>query len=66
MVKQLYMENPKLNPKFVPIDAVPLESRLCQNTKQLHQWISRVQHQIQVSRAMQDLNDGQLTIVQAF
>jgi hypothetical protein len=66
MVRKLYKDNPKLNTKFVPIKAVPLESRLSQNTKQLRQWLHHVKHQIKVSQAMQGLNDCQLTLMQAF
>jgi hypothetical protein len=66
IITAIYNNPPKLHSRYTPITFIPLASRLKSSTGTLKRWLSRIQHQLNVtSRLHQNHEMGQLTIQQA-
>jgi hypothetical protein len=66
-VTELYNKPPRLAPRFQQITSTPLIIRLKKSTKQLQDWLHRVEHQQKTTRYLESRRPpGQLTIQQAF
>lgn len=59
----LYALTPKLHSRFSPISLVPLSVRVKRSTTNLQRWLSRVEHQIKVTKISAD---NQLSLAQAY
>jgi hypothetical protein len=66
-VKHLYKHPPKLASRYQSIFNIPMEQRLKRTTKQLTDWLHRIQHQRHVSEVLfSTLPPGQLTLRSAY
>ncbi len=66
-IRCLYSNPPKLASRYHPITQISLHDRLRRSNTYLKQWLSRIEHQIQVSHFLSSTRPpGQLTIRQAF
>ncbi len=66
-VTQIYQKPPNLAPRYHSITTVPLQARLNKTTKELTDWLARIQHQQKVTELIRStLPFGQLTLKQAF
>jgi hypothetical protein len=62
-VTDVYNRNPQLHSRFIPIRDVPLDRRLRRSSKQLQEWIQKIDHQEKTTQYLNHLKeDGQLTL----
>jgi len=67
MLKQIYLNPPKLHKRFPWITNIPLQVRLQRNTTNLHRWLSQLQHQIRVTKFLsQHQGSNQLSLRMAY
>ncbi len=67
MLKQIYLNPPKLHKRFPWITNIPLQVRLQRNTTNLHRWLSQLQHQIRVTKFLsQHQGSNQLSLRVAY
>jgi hypothetical protein len=66
-ITALYNNLPRLASRYHQIHDVPLEYRLRRTTKELQDWMARIQHQIKVTDFLNNSKPpGQLTLQQAY
>jgi hypothetical protein len=65
-VTSIYNKNFKLAPRYQAIKAVKMEDRLRRSTRNLQEWIARVEHQINMTEYINNCAVNQMTIIEAF
>lgn len=65
-VTSIYNKNYKLAPRYQAIKAVKMEDRLRRSTRNLQDWIARVEHQINMTEYINNCPVNQMTIIEAF
>jgi hypothetical protein len=66
-VKAIYSENPTLAPRYTAVKAVSLDMRLRRTTKNMQEWIARIEHQKMItSYIAATISASQMTIREAF